>query len=259
MHVIDLPNTSPYQPVWELQRRLQRELIDGNGEEAVILCEHEPTITVGKSGKRENILVKSTRLSELGVALFEVERGGDVTYHGPGQLVCYPILNLNWRRRDVGWYMRTLEQVVLDTLQALGITALRVPGRTGVWTQPSQNVSDSCGLQAHPGKLASIGVRLSRWCTLHGLALNIDKRVEMEWFKGDRLSGFELINPCGFPEVKAAWINELVGNQGVVQTSQGLFEHTKKIFLENFFKHLVHPYAEGRATPPATRRSRDSL
>jgi len=173
--------------------------MQGESEETLILCEHDPVITIGRSAKEGNLIVSPEHLAKLGIEAIEIERGGDITYHGPGQLVAYPLLNLNNHRRDVGWYLRLLEDVVIDTLQAFGITGLRYPGRTGVWTQVPENVINFAPLEGsaprspegRPRKIASIGVRLSRWCTLHGLALNVhDCRV-----------GFECINPCGFTDI----------------------------------------------------------
>lgn len=171
----------------------------GEGEETLILCEHDPVITIGRSAKAGNLTASPERLAGLGIEAIEIERGGDITYHGPGQLVAYPLLDLNNHRRDVGWYLRLLEDVVIDTLQAFGITGLRYPGRTGVWTQVPENVINFGLLgpsvaPAHaerPRKIASLGVRLSRWCTLHGLALNVL----------DCRSGFQCINPCGFTDI----------------------------------------------------------
>ena len=173
--------------------------MQGESEETLILCEHDPVITIGRSAKAGNLLASPEDLAKLGIEAIEIERGGDITYHGPGQLVAYPLLNLNNHRRDVGWYLRLLEDVVIDTLQAFGITGLRYPGRTGVWTQVPENAinfellerSAQRSSQGRPRKIASIGVRLSRWCTLHGLALNVhDCRV-----------GFQCINPCGFTDI----------------------------------------------------------
>lgn len=189
----------PYREVWELQRSIQQALMRGEGEETLILCEHDPVITIGRSAKAGNLIASPESLAKLGIEVIEIERGGDITYHGPGQLVAYPLLNLNNHRRDVGWYLRLLEDVVIDTLQAFGITGLRYPGRTGVWTQVPENVinfpllevSAPRSPEGRPRKIASIGVRLSRWCTLHGLALNVhDCRV-----------GFQCIHPCGFTDI----------------------------------------------------------
>lgn len=170
----------PYTEVWEVQKSLQQALMDHKGEETLILCEHEPVITTGKSTKEGNILFPEAELAEKGVAVFEIERGGDVTYHGPGQLVGYPILDLNRHRRDVRWYMRGLEEVLIRVLERFGIKGERLEGKTGVWVRDTGKYPYL--------KIASMGVRLSRWVTLHGFALNVK----------DCSFGFNLINPCGF-------------------------------------------------------------
>ena len=179
-----------YQDVWELQRQAQTALIEGRQGEQLILCEHAPTITVGKSSKDGHILVDDHTLRLRGVERFSVERGGDVTFHGPGQIVAYPIIDLRLRKRDVDWYMRLLEQTIIDTLTTFGLIGTRIKGKTGVWiggTAP-----------ARERKIASLGVRISRWCTLHGLALNVGSvpgELSLE-------EGFAMINPCGLGDVE---------------------------------------------------------
>jgi len=183
----------PYREVWELQKSLQQALIDNDGEEMLILCEHQPVITMGKSAKKENILCSSEELAAKGVEVFEIERGGDVTYHGPGQLVGYPILDLNRHRRDVHWYMRGLEEVLINALAKFDINGRRLDGKTGVWVRDN---GDSRYM-----KIASMGVRLSRWVTLHGFALNV----------GDCSFGFNLINTCGFRSDEMTWMERAAG------------------------------------------------
>jgi len=169
---------------------------------------------LGRSAKPGNVLYSTEQLLAKGVSIFEVERGGDVTFHGPGQMVLYPIINLASRHRDVGWYMRTLEQIVVDALQPLGITGLQVPGRTGVWTHGAETDIQINGLGRDTGtpnaKIASIGVRISRWCTMHGLALNV----------ADNREGFALINPCGFCDIQVTSVEQEIGR--VVQPGEML-------------------------------------
>jgi lipoate-protein ligase B len=169
----------PYREVWDLQKKLQAELIAGAGRDTLILCRHPAVITLGRSAKSENVLASAEELSRGGVERFEIERGGDVTFHGPGQLVAYPIVNLNFKKRDVGWYMRSLEEMLIRLLARYAVKGQRIDGKTGVWVE-------SCDGAAK--KIASIGVRISRWCTMHGAALNVEPDVP----------GFSLINPCGF-------------------------------------------------------------
>jgi len=161
-----------YQDAWDLQKSLQQKVIAGEQEDILLLVEHEPVYTLGKNADQNHILQNHPS----DVKTFFIERGGDVTFHGPGQLVAYPIFNLKHYRTSVSWYMRTLEEVIIRTLAAFGIKAGRKSGLTGVW------VGDE--------KIAALGVRLSRWVTMHGLALNVNPD----------LSYYDGIIPCGILE-----------------------------------------------------------
>lgn len=190
LEVVEL-GLQPYQKVLDLQRTLFAAIKEGRSGNILILCSHPPVITIGKSGKASRIKVESSVLSEKGVDVFEVERGGDATYHGPGQIVGYPLLDLNPLRRDVGWYVRTLEEVLILTLADHNIVGTRVPGKPGVWVQGDTEAK----------KICSIGVKLSRWCTMHGFSLNVLNSQD----------GFGLIDPCGMPEVRTTSIEEETG------------------------------------------------
>ena len=150
---------------------------DASAEEFLLLLEHPPVITIGRSGTSANVRVDEAELKAQGVILREASRGGDVTYHGPGQLVGYPILRLDRHGKDVHRYMRSLEAVIIAVLKHFGIVAQRRPGLTGVW------VADR--------KIASIGVAVTRWITYHGFALNV----------APNLAHFDLIHPCGLKGV----------------------------------------------------------
>ena len=167
--------TVDYQSALDLQTRLVEERKQGLIPDQLLLLEHPPVITLGarNHNSRSNLLASAETLALKGVAVFETGRGGDVTFHGPGQLVGYPILQLPPDRRDVHRYVRDLEELLTLVVADFGITAARVPGLTGIW------VGDS--------KLAAIGVRISRWVTSHGFALNVNTD----------LSNFGLIVPCG--------------------------------------------------------------
>ncbi len=162
--------------------RLQQQLAAGRKQETVpdhlLLLEHPHVITLGRNGHLENLLAGDDILERAGIAFFPTDRGGDVTYHGPGQLVGYPILDLRDWQRDVGAYVRALEQAIIDTLADYGIEGSRIPKLTGVWVE---RPGDS------PAKIAAIGVHLSRWVTSHGFALNVSTD----------LSYFQYIVPCG--------------------------------------------------------------
>ena len=184
--VIDL-GTIDYQAAWEKQQVAVRSA-DRSEHDLLYLVEHPAVITVGRSGGRENIVAGEEQLRSEGIEVIETDRGGDVTYHGPGQLVAYPILNLNMHRQDIGWYLRSLEEVILGTLLDLGIRGRRIQGYTGVW------VGDS--------KVAAIGGGVRKWVTFHGLALNINPGLDR----------FALITPCGIQDRSVTSIEALLGS-----------------------------------------------
>lgn len=189
IEIIDL-GLKPYAEVWELQKTLQRKLIDGVGRQSLVICEHPNIITLGTKANRENILIDPEQLKKLGIEVVQTERGGDVTCHSPGQIVLYPILDLSLHKRDVNWYMRSLEEVIILTLADYNIIGQRISGKTGVWIETSTDVFQ---------KIASIGVRISRWVTMHGLALNVK----------DSLAIFRHINPCGYKDISMTEMQEL--------------------------------------------------
>jgi lipoyl(octanoyl) transferase len=158
--------------------------------DSLLLLEHPPVLTLGRGGKRENILVNPEQLEKLGVDVFETNRGGDVTYHGPGQIVGYPILQLPPGRRDVRRYVRDLEESIIRALSHFGIAGIRVPQWPGVWVGTTE-----------PQKIAALGVHISRWQTSHGFALNVNTQ----------LSHFDLIVPCGIREHGVASMQDLLG------------------------------------------------
>jgi lipoyl(octanoyl) transferase len=162
-----------YGQALELQRQLIAERQQGLIPDQLLLLEHPHVITLGRNGHAQNLLASTEVLSRAGIAFYPTDRGGDVTYHGPGQLVGYPILDLREWQRDVGAYVRAVEQSIIDTLADYGISAGRIPKLTGVW------VDDR--------KIAAIGVHISRWVTSHGFALNVSTD----------LSYFQYIVPCG--------------------------------------------------------------
>jgi len=163
-----------YEKAWHLQKRIfQAKLGKKLDRDVLLLLEHPHTITVGKKGEKDEILVNSEKLKKRGISIFYIGRGGRVTYHGPGQLVGYPILDLNFYLKDLHLYLRYLEEVLIRTLKEFGIEGERINGLTGVWVDRK--------------KIASIGIKVRRWITLHGFALNVNTE----------LSYFNLIQPCG--------------------------------------------------------------
>jgi len=185
--VVDLGRRR-YGDVLDLQRAVARGRISGEiGQDVLLLVEHPPVITLGRSSKDAHLLANPAQLAARSVELFEVERGGDVTFHGPGQLVGYPIVDLKRHKRDLHWYLRQVEEVLIRTLGALGIPGERVAKYTGVWTGGK--------------KIASIGVHARDWVTWHGFALNVSTQ----------LSYFDLIVPCGIPEVTMTSVQRELG------------------------------------------------
>lgn len=162
-----------YRQAWQAQRGWVERVKSGAAADRLLLAAHPPTITLGRNARRENVLAPERRLAELGIEICESDRGGDVTYHGPGQVVGYPILDLRRWKRDVGAYLRALEQVLIEALAEFGLRAGREQGLTGVWVEGA--------------KIAAIGVHLSRWVSSHGFALNVT----------DEHEGFASIVPCG--------------------------------------------------------------
>jgi lipoate-protein ligase B len=179
LHVADL-GTVPYAEALELQRAAARARLDGRlDQDLLILVEHPPVVTTGRSTKSGNLLLDREALAARSIELFDVERGGDVTFHGPGQLVGYPIVDLKRHKEDLHWYLRQVEQALIDALATLGVPADRNPGKTGVWTSSNTR------------KIASIGVHARQWVTWHGFALNVTTD----------LSYFDVMVPCGIPDV----------------------------------------------------------
>ncbi|HYL62495.1 MAG TPA: lipoyl(octanoyl) transferase LipB [Candidatus Methylomirabilis sp.] len=193
---------------------LQKRMVVARKAEAIgdvlLLCEHPPVITQGRNGKSEHLLVSQPLLRQRNVEFFETSRGGDVTFHGPGQLVGYPILNLGAIRRDVVWYVRMLEEVMIRTTAEFGIRAEREAGKTGVWAatkKVAEGLPTSEGSQgekgvsaAAPEKLGAIGVHISRWVASHGFAYNVSTDLRY----------FDLIVPCGIVGRKATSLEKLL-------------------------------------------------
>ncbi|MCB2153653.1 lipoyl(octanoyl) transferase LipB [bacterium] len=177
-----------YQRAWDLQRTLQEEQIAGNREPMLLFVEHPPTITIGRRGESADVVAPTAVLQARGIAVTETDRGGQVTYHGPGQLVAYPLVNLQDIKLGLHEYMRALEEAVIQYLATLDIKAGRVKDRTGVWVGKE--------------KICAMGIRVRRWWTLHGLALNV--RTD--------LNHFGMIVPCGIRDRGVTSLGKLLGD-----------------------------------------------
>ncbi len=194
-----------YGEALELQRRLVGERQHGLIDDRLLLLEHDHVITLGRNGHRENLLASEEILDRAGISFYPSDRGGDVTYHGPGQLVGYPILDLREWKRDVGAYVRAVEQTIIDTLADYGIEAGRIPKLTGVWVGER--------------KIAAIGVHISRWVTSHGFALNVSTD----------LSYFQYIVPCGLQKPVTS-MDALGARATLEEVSKTLAGHFGRIF-----------------------------
>lgn len=196
-----------YQAAWDWQRQLVADRSAGRCGDTLLLLEHPPTITLGRTSRTEHVLVDPAELARRGVALIESDRGGDVTYHAPGQIVGYPILKLSQHGGDLGRYLRNLEEVLIRVLATYGLTGSRIPGLTGVWLTAEQNEQRTATLpspfaSSASVKIAAIGVRLSAsGVTSHGFALNVTTD----------LRGFEQIIPCGIGDRGVTSLERMLG------------------------------------------------
>ena len=202
-----------YDEVWEKQK----ELVDQRRFEAVpdtlILVEHDPVYTLGKNSNEDHLL----QSRDKHVPVYQIERGGDVTFHGPGQLVGYPILDLHHHRLSVSWYMRTLEEILIQTLEQFGIESQRREGLTGVWVREE--------------KIAALGVRLSRWISMHGFALNVN--TDLKFFDG--------IIPCGIFEYDVTSMSQILGKEvSLVEVEETLITVFRLLFS---FQECEETYA----------------
>lgn len=182
-----------YLDAFKLQEQIAEDVSHGSADETLLLLEHYPVYTIGRGGHDSNVLDRS-------IEAIRISRGGDVTYHGPGQLVGYPIIDLRRRGSDLRHYLRFLEEVLISTVADFGVSAFREPGKTGVWTDQ--------------GKLAAIGVGVRHWVTMHGFAMNVN----------NDLSAFDRINPCGIATCPIASLEKLCGGSisvGEVKTRIG--------------------------------------
>ena len=221
-----------YQPSWDYQEELllkntqikwaarqnEQDLKTTHTEPRLLMVEHNPVFTLGKSGKREHVLVSEEQLEKLGIEFFHINRGGDVTYHGLQQIVGYPILDLDKFKTDLGWYLRCLEQVIIDVMAEYGLKGERSAGETGVWLQPEDPFMAR--------KVCAMGIKCSRWITMHGFALNVNTD----------LSHFELIVPCG---IQGKTVTSLEKELGKKLNYEEVKEKVKKHFQLIFDCELV--------------------
>lgn len=207
IEIIALPEPVAYGEMLARQQARRAEVEAGRAPNTLFLLEHSAVITQGRNAQPQHVLAEDAHLESLGVERVAADRGGDVTYHGPGQLVAYPILRLGEWRCSISWYLRTLEQVLIDLLAEYGIKSWREDGLTGVWTAR--------------GKIAAIGVGVHAWTTFHGIALNVNTNMEH----------FELIVPCGIHDRPVVSLHQLL------DAPPGMAEVREK-FTQVFMRHF---------------------
>ena len=221
-----------YQPTWDYQESLLakntqiksiarekgEDVLQTSTEHRFLMVEHPPVFTLGKNGKREHVLVSEEQLEKLGIEFFHINRGGDITYHGLQQIVGYPIMDLDKFKTDLGWYLRSLEQVIIDTIAEYGLKGERSAGETGVWLEPDNPFMAR--------KICAMGIKCSRWITMHGFALNVNTD----------LSHFEYIVPCG---IQGKTVTSLEKELGKKLDYQEVKDKIKKHFANIFDCELV--------------------
>jgi lipoyl(octanoyl) transferase len=198
-----------YAEALDIQHHIADERKQGQGVDHLLFVEHPHVVTIGRNGHDDNVLASPEILRRAGIELFTSDRGGDVTYHGPGQLVAYPIMDLREWKRDVGAFVRAIEQVLIDTLEEFGIVAARIPKLTGVWVGSGEQAA----------KVAAIGVHLSRWVSTHGLALNVTTDLRY----------FQYIVPCGLTKPVTS-MEKLGVRADIDAVKEALARHFGRIF-----------------------------
>jgi lipoyl(octanoyl) transferase len=190
-----------YKEVWDLQEVLLKQNVEKKAKEAtrnstlhhLLFVEHTPVYTLGKSGKKEHVLIDENTMQQKGIEYFHINRGGDITFHGLQQIVGYPILDLDKFKTDLGWYLRSLEEVIILTMAEYGLQGSRSAGETGVWLDP-----DKKGMER---KICAMGIKCSRWITMHGFAFNVNTD----------LSYFDFIVPCGIENKQVTSLQKELG------------------------------------------------
>jgi len=196
-----------YGKAWSLQKKVHGQRVREEISDVLLLLEHPPTLTIGKSGVLANVLVPPERLAEMGISLFLIERGGDATFHGPGQVVGYPIMDLRQRGKDIYRFITDLEEVMIRTVLDFSLKAERDPGHRGVWVGKKE--------------LGAIGLSVRRWVTMHGFALNVTTDLDL----------FSIINPCGFTDRQATSMAAcLARDVPTAEVLDRLKHHFSKVF-----------------------------
>ena len=208
--VVNLKGLIGYGEGLVLQEKAFDKVVSGKADGILLLLEHKPVFTIGRSGGKENLLVDESYLKTAGIELYETNRGGNITYHGPGQIVAYPIFDLkNWKK-DLPWYVTCLEEVIINVLKDYGIKAGRKPKYRGVW------VGDK--------KIAAIGIAVAKWITTHGFAFNVKVNKDH----------FNLINPCGITEFSVVSLDDFVKDVNFDEVMEKVKDNFSVVFDTNF-------------------------
>ena len=213
LETIRLDPSLPYAEAFARQIDRRDAIEHSTSSNALFLCEHPPTITLGRKSHADNLLKSRDALSAMSIDVVDVDRGGDVTYHGPGQMVAYPILNLAEWRRSISWYLRELEEVLIQVLDSYDLAGERIDGMTGVWVEGA--------------KVAAVGVGIHNWVTYHGISLNVNTDMN-HW---------ALIVPCGIPNKPVTNLHQLCSDPPTLSEVSTRFEH---IFRTRFGASRAH-------------------
>lgn len=208
-----------FRRAWEFQREVFKAVKNNGLKSALIICRHYPVITLGREASLSHILARQKELKERKIAVYKIERGGGIAYHGPGQLTIYPVFNLDYLKKDIHWFLRKLEEAIMLCLSDFGISGQRRAGLTGVWL----------GEQ----KIASIGIAIKNWITFHGLSINVKK---------DDLDNFRLIRPCGM-DIEMTALEAALGRAVEI-------ESLKKQLICTFHKTFLNSSPQSTASPP---------
>ena len=204
VEIIRLPGCLSYAEAYQLQLERRNQVESGQALNALFLLEHTPTFTLGRSADEKNLLASPELLTDMGINVEHVDRGGDITYHGPGQLVAYPLLNLEYWQKSVQWYLRTLEDVIIDVLATYGIQGERMDKFTGVWVDGA--------------KVAAVGIGIHQWVTYHGVSINLNPDMN-HW---------QLIVPCGIPNKPVTTLDKLLNTPPIMSELMNAFESAFK-------------------------------
>jgi len=218
-----------FKPVWQyqeelLQKKIKAKQANEHHPDYLLFVEHAPVYTLGKNGKEKNLLINQTALEEKGIEFFHINRGGDITFHGPQQLVGYPIFDLDNYKTDLGWYLRSLEEVIILTIGEYGLKGERSAGETGVWLDAN--------IKGKERKICAMGIRCSRWITMHGFALNVN--VDLNYFN--------FITPCGIQNKQVTSLQKELGKVVAMhEVKEKLIKNFKLVFNVDIITKKITP------------------